>query len=310
LAEAVQEERNMAGQEPTGAGAPTAFSKSRNGPAATAILACLALICGSIGAGEASAQEAAAPLAQPAYADLVDLADQASIVPIVTITGQAAVEPERSPGLLPGMVRLYLEADTETLLSGRGGMGESVAYLADANLAGNGKAPKLKKARMILFADPVRGRIDQLQLVERDSQLPATPSTEARVRAILAELVSPDAPPRVTGIRDVLSVPGNLAGEWETQIFLATENRAPASITILRRSGQQPQWGVSWNELVAHSLTPPGRDSLEWYRLACFLPAELPASGMLGSDPAAGRQAATDYALVLRGLGPCTRTRS
>ena len=83
------------------------------------------------------------------------------------------------------MVRLYLEADTETLLSGARGIGESVAYLADVNLAGNGKAPKLKKARMILFADPAGAAGNQLQLVAPDSQLPATPGTEARVRAIL-----------------------------------------------------------------------------------------------------------------------------
>lgn len=299
----------MPSQGQTGNGARAALSGRGNGSVAAAILACLPLTCASLGAGGALAQEAAAPLAEPTYADLADLAGQASIVPIVTVAGQAAVEPERSPGLLPGMVRLYLEADTEILLSGRSGIGESVAYLADANLTGNGKVPKLKNARMILFADPVPGRIDQLQLVERDSQLPATPATEARVRRILSEIVSPDAPPRVTGVRDVLSVPGNLAGEWETQIFLATENRAPASITILRRSGQQPQWGISWNELVAHSLVPPQRDTLEWYRLACFLPAELPEDAMLGNDPAARRQAATDYALVLRDLGPCTRTR-
>ena len=113
----------------------------------------------------------------------------------------------------------------------------------------------------------------------------------------------------MTGVRDVLAVPGNLAGEWETQIFLSTASRAPASITILRRAGQQPEWGVSWNELVAHSLTPPQRDSLEWYRLACFLPGELPAGALLSAEGAAGRQAATDYALVLRDLGPCPRTR-
>ncbi len=273
------------------------------------ILACLAFTCGCVSAGGAVAQDAVPGPPEPTYADLADLAVKSSIVPIVRISDQAAVEPERSPGLRPGMVRLYLEADTETLLSGARGIGESVAYLADVNLAGNGKAPKLKKARMILFADPAGAAGDQLQLVAPDSQLPATPGTEARVRAILAELVSPDAPPHVTGVRDVLAVPGNLAGEWETQIFLSTASRAPASITILRRAGQQPEWGVSWNELVAHSLTPPQRDSLEWYRLACFLPGELPAGALLSAEGAAGRQAATDYALVLRDLGPCPRTR-
>src|SRR5690606_12378236 len=101
LGAAAQEEENMPGQEIIGTSARAAFSGVGNGRAARRILACFALICAGIGAGETSAQDAASAVAEPAYADLADLADQASIIPIVTITGQATVEPERSPGLLP-----------------------------------------------------------------------------------------------------------------------------------------------------------------------------------------------------------------
>ena len=299
----------MAAREPLAQTDNSAPPRHRAGRVLAPILACLAFTCGCVSAGGAVAQEAVSGAPEPTYADLADLAVKASIVPILTITGQAAVEPERSPGLRPGTVRLYLEAETETLLAGDRGIGESVRYLADVPLGANGKPPNLRKARMIVFAHPAGAALDQLQLVERDSQLLATPVREGRVRAILTELVSPDAPPHVTGVRDVLAVPGNLAGEWETQIFLSTGNRAPASITILRRAGQPFEWGVSWNELVAHSLTPPQRDSLEWYRLACFLPAQMPPGALIGADAAAREQATVDYLLVLRDLGPCQRNR-
>lgn len=278
-------------------------------PKLPVLLAIFAVTGGCVGSGAASAQSTPAPTVEPTYADIADLADQADVVPIVTIADQATVEPERSPGLQPGMVRLYIEADTQALLAGSRGLGESIAYLADVPTYADGKAPKLKKMQMILFADSVPGRVDQVALVERDAQLPATDSILARTRSILSEMADPYAPPHVTGLRDVLSVQGNLAGEWETQLFLATDDGSPASITIINRPGQRPRWGVSWSEIIDQAARPPEHDSLPWYRLACSLPPELPRSAMLSASPSARRQAMEDYTVVMRDLGPCTRTR-
>jgi len=153
----------------------------------------------------------------------------------------------------------------------------------------------------------VPGRAAEVQLVGPGAQLAYTPALEERLRPILTEVYAADTPPRITGISDALAVPGTLAGESETQIFLATEDRSPVSITILRRPGQQVQWGVSWGEIIDSFARPPAPDTLRWYRLACALPPELPSNANLAREPAARRLAAGDYAFVIAALGPCER---
>ena len=68
-----------------------------------------------------------------------------------------------------------------------------------------------------------------------------------------------------------------------------------------------PQWGVSLGELVDASAQPPERDTLTWYRLACFLPRELPEDSFLQRDRASQDQARADYAYILSELGTCER---
>lgn len=256
---------------------------------------------------EASAQELAGP--RMSYADIVALADGTPLVIRARIKDQVAVEPERSPGLAPGHVRLYIEAQTSALIAGSAPLGESLRYLVDVPLTAKGKPPKLKKQEVLLFARPVAGRAGQLQLVRPDAQFAYTPEFEAQLRPVLAALLSPDAPPRVTGIRDALAVPGTLAGESETQVFLDTENDGPVSVTIVRRPNQAPRWGVSWTEIVDQAARAPRRDTLEWYRLACTLPERLPGEANLSRDPRSRALAAQDYDFMMDQLGPCTRTR-
>jgi len=68
-------------------------------------------------------------------------------------------------------------------------------------------------------------------------------------------------------------------------------------------------WGVSLSEIVDQAARPPVRDTLTWYRLACFLPPAIPARAALSGSEEDHRAAAEDYAFVLRELGECTRTR-
>jgi hypothetical protein len=261
----------------------------------------------------AAAGQAQAPSATPAsaltYADLVDLSDGTPLVLKAEIRDQATVEPERSPGLAPGFVRLYIEARTSALIAGSVPVGEALRYLVDVPLDAKGKSPKLKREEVILFARPVPGRPEQIQLVDPQAQFAYDPALEARLRPILSDLLAPEAPPRVTGIRDALAVEGTLVGESETQLFLDTENDGPVSVTIVRRPGQAPRWGVSWTEIVDQSARAPRRETLEWYRLACNLPDSLPGSANLSRDPRARALAAADYALVRDALGACVRTR-
>lgn len=256
----------------------------------------------------AAQDESAAP--PMTYADLADLSDGAQLVLRAQVRKQAVVEPERATGLRPGMARLYIEARTTSLLTGSVPVGEALRYLADVPLDSRGKVPKLKNREVLLFARPVAGRPGEIQLVASDAQLLRSESLDARVREVLRESVAADAPPRLREVRDVLSVAGTLAGESETQLFIDTDGGWPLSITVARRPNQPPVWGVSWSEIVDQAARPPQPETLEWYRLACFLPAQLPAGTSLSADPADRRRAEQDYRFVLEQLGPCPRNRS
>lgn len=262
-----------------------------------------------IAAAQAGAAEPAAPPA-PTFADLAALADGAPLAIRARVKSQAVVPPERAPGLAAGHARLFVEAQTLALLSGATSAPEVLRYLVDVPLDARGKPPKLRKREFVLFARPVSGRPGELQLVGPRAQLPYSPALEARLRPVLAAFLAADAPPRVIGVRDVLSSIGNLAGESETQIFLATAKGEPAAVTVVRRPGMAPRWGVSWSELVDQSAVAPAKDTLAWYRLACALPRALPANANVASDPADHARAAQDYRFVLDQLGPCSRNLS
>ena len=253
----------------------------------------------------AAGPPSAAPL--PTSADLASLADGARLAVRVRVKDQAVVPAERAPGLAAGQTRLYVEAQTLALLAGSAALPESLRYLVDVPLDAKGKPPKLKKQEFVLFARPVAERPGEVQLVGSRAQLAYTPALEARLRPVLAGFLAADAPPRITGVRDVLSGVGNLAGESETQIFLATASGEPAALTVVRRPGMAPRWGVSWTELVDQAAEAPERDTPAWYRLACALPPSLPAGTNLADDPADRARAARDYRFVIEQLGPCAR---
>ena len=244
------------------------------------------------------------------YVDLVTLAESSELVLRAQIRRQTTVAPERAPGLKPGFARLYIEADTLALIAGTTRVSESLVYLVDVPLTAKGKAPKLKKREMLLFAN-ASGRgpkgETQLQLTAPTAQLAYSAGFEQRVRGVLTSLVATPQPPVITGIRDALAVPGTLVGESETQIFLETKDSSPVSVTVLRRPGQPPAWGVSWGEIIDSSARAPQFETLRWYRMACSLPDSLPSAANLARDPGARRLAATDYGYVINSLGPCAR---
>lgn len=248
------------------------------------------------------------PPAALTYADLVGLAETAPLVVRAQIRDQAVLEAERSPGLAPGHVRLYIEARTQALIAGNVPLGEELRYLVDVPLNEKGKAPKLKKSEVLLFARAVPGRPGEIQLVGEGAQQAYSPEFEARLRPVLTSLLAPDAPPRVVRVADALGVEGTLVGESETQLFLETENDGPVSITVVRRPNQPPRWGVSWTEIVDQSALAPKRGTLEWYRLACTLPPQLPGEANLSRDSNSRALAARDYAFVIEQLGVCDRT--
>lgn len=210
-----------------------------------------------------------------------------------------------APGLTPGRARFYIEADVLALIRGTGALPARVSYLADVTLDSRGKPPKLKKLRVLLFARMIAGQAAQIQLTGADSQRAWSPALDAQVRGITRETLAADAPPAITGIGNAFHVPGSLPGEGETQIFLTTATNLPVSLQILRRPGEQPRWSVSMGDIVDEAAGAPPKDTLLWYRLACGLPAQMPASSLESEAPDNARIAREDYATVRRELGPC-----
>jgi hypothetical protein len=169
--------------------------------------------------------------------------------------------------------------------------------------------PKLVKRDVLLFARSVTGRPGELQLVAPDAQVLWSPEGEARLRGVLHELLATGAPGRVQRVQEAIYVPGNLAGEGETQMFLAMADGEPASISVTHAPGQPTRWSVSFSEVVDATGEPPVRETLAWYRLACFLPRTLEARANVSASPEDKALAGADYAMVLESLGPCSRTR-
>lgn len=220
------------------------------------------------------------------------------------------LKPAESPGIAPGATRFYVEADLVALVRGAEGLPPRIGYLLDVAPDTAGRLPKLKKLRVLLFGRPVATMPNQIQLVAPDAQIVWTQADDRRVRDIAQAIVATDAPPIITGIGNAFHVPGALPGEGETQVFLTTANGAPVSLTVLRRPGEEPRWAVALSEIVDEAAAPPARDTLLWYRLACALPATLPersTTSLGGEDATIARE---DYALIVRQLGSCGRTRA
>ncbi|TKD53388.1 hypothetical protein FBR43_02430 [Sphingomonas baiyangensis] len=233
---------------------------------------------------------------------------QAPLVVDATIRSAARIKGAEAGGLAPGYTRFYVEADVLALIRGDTPVPPRVGWLVDAPNDARGRPPRLRRLRVIAFARPVPGRPAQLQLVTPQSQFDWTPQTVERVRQVVRDTLAPGAPPAITGIGNAFHVPGSLPGEGETQIFLLTANNDPVSLSILRRPGEERRWAVALGEIVDDAAGPPQRDTLLWYRLACGLPRDLPATSTANEEPARAAIAREDYRFVLDQLGPCRET--
>lgn len=243
------------------------------------------------------------------YADLVGLAESSPLVVFAELKKLIPIPLPKDSSPFTAVQRAYIEAQGIDLLTGSGSVSASVRYLADIRLDSRHKMPNPKKQTVLLFArhSPEGGA--DIQLVSPDAQLPWSQPLEAQIRKILADLAAPDSPPHITGINMALYQQGDLAGEGETQIFLNTAKGTPAAIIIQHRPNQPSRWSASFSEVVDAASPPPAQGTLQWYRLACSLPENLPPAANLGETQEAKDQAVADYMLVRRDLGPCTRTR-
>jgi hypothetical protein len=72
---------------------------------------------------------------------------------------------------------------------------------------------------------------------------------------------------------------------------------------VTTRPGAPRKVAVSRGDVIDESAAPVRPGSLLWYRLACSLPATLPAQAG-GDDPAL----AADWAAAMASLGACERS--
>lgn len=241
----------------------------------------------------------------PSYATVATAIVGAPLVIDARIADLIRIKENAAPGLAAGRARLYVQAEVLALIRGSTALPTQISYLADVPLDSRGKLPKLKKARVLLFARPVTGKPGEVQLTGVDGQYMWTPELDALTRRITREVLAADAPPAITGIGNAFHVPGALPGEGESQIFLKTANGAPISLQILRRPGEKTRWAVSLGDIVDDSAGQPKRDTLAWYRLACGLPKTLPDDAVSAETPDNAEAVRQDYQVVLRDLGPC-----
>jgi hypothetical protein len=240
------------------------------------------------------------------YADIADVFGGAPLILRARIASAVPVKGAASPA---GTTRFYVQGDVTVLIRGNQGIAPKLAWVVDITPDSRGKFPKLRKVDVLLAARPVAGNPGAVQLLTRDSQQNWTPTLDSRVRALVASVVAPDGPPVVTGIVSAFHSPGTVIGEGETQIFLATADRTPVSLSILSRPGQPKSWSFAKGEIVDEAAAPPATDTLAWYRLACFLPQQLPEPAVAELAPSDAEAARADYAFVMQALGACPRTR-
>lgn len=273
------------------------------------LFAPITLISAVFAAIPTQSAQIAAPPGRPAmsYASVADRVLAAPLLIDATIRDATRLKPAEAPDVRPGFTRFYIVADVGALIRGPSEVSARVSYLADIPLDARGKAPKLKKMRVLLYARPVPGRAGEIQLLGAEGQQPWSAPLDARIRAISREVVAADAPPAIRAIGNAFHVAGSLPGEGETQIFLTTADNRPVSLSILRRPGEQPRWAVALSEIVDEAAGPPARDTLLWYRLACGLPRALPDRSVAAMEPMDAAIAREDYAFVLSQLGPCDR---
>ena len=270
---------------------------------------CIALAVSTGFSTPAFSQKTVASVPGPVitFADLADLSLASLLVGHIRIRKAQGLKADQSIGLLPGRKRYLITADLVSLILGDGGLSPRITFLADVAADSRGKQPKLGKAEMVVFAVPGSGPAGEVRLISPDAMIAATPNSLAKVRSILTQARAPDAPPALSGITDVYHVAGAVDGEGETQIFVQTKKNLPVSLSVVRASGQEPRWLVALSELVDEGAPPPARDTLLWYRLACFLPRGLPVSALADLAPEDAAAARRDFAFIIASLGPCAR---
>ncbi len=276
----------------------------RFGPVTAVLVAC-AVVAGSGSSPAAAAAPSYVAATAPSYADLADLTLAAPVIVRATITRSERIADRDSSGLRPGRARLLITAAVDAALVAPAAIPASLSWLWDAPLESRGKPPKLKRQLVLAWlATPAAD--GKTRLVAGSGQQPWDAATETRVRGIAVEARSGSVP-AINGVANGFRADGTVPGESESQFFLtaaAGNGSGGMTMVVTTRPGEPRRVAVARGDVIDESATIVRPETLLRYRLACYLPAELPkAAG--GGDPAL----AADWRAALASLGPCGRTR-
>lgn len=234
------------------------------------------------------------------YVALVDLSLAAPVIVRATINRSRRISATDSPGLPAGQFRLLVTARVQTALVAPGTVPQSLSWLQDVPADARGRAPDLAGQTILAWLQ-APSPTGQTTLIAGNASQNWTESLEAQVRTVATEIQAGNVP-IITGVSNGFRVPGTIPGEAESQFFLTTRDNRPLTMVVLDRPGQQRQIQIASTDIIDESATSVVPNTLLWYRLACALPARLPASAG-GADPLL----ANAWSSAVNSLGACQR---
>lgn len=260
----------------------------------------LTMIFAVPGQGAAAAETTTAS-AQLSYADLADLTLAAPVIVRATITRSERISDKDSPGLKPGRARLLITAAVDAAIIAPGAIPASLSWLWDAPLDPRGKTPKPKGQPILAWLDTPAAD-GKSRLISALALQPFDAATETRTRSIATEARSGTVP-IITGVSNGFRADGTVKGESESQFFLTAADGKGLTMVVTARPGEPRRIAVARGDVIDESATIVKPETLLRYRLACFLPVQLPAKSG-GGNPAL----AADWRAAITSLGPCGRT--
>ena len=256
--------------------------------------------------GPAAAQTPAPPPAVPndrltGFADTAELALAAPAIVRATITRARRISSKAAPDVAASRARFLVTASVSNVLVAPGALGATLHYLWDAPLDSHGRPPQAKGLDVLAFLAAPKAD-GSTRLVSRRAQQPWDSALVDRVRAVVADQRSGKVP-IISGVSNGFRADGTVPGESESQFFLTSADGKPATLVVQNRPGEVRRVLVARGDIIDESAERVLPGTLLWYRLACFLPARLPAAAG-GDDP----PLAKDWRDALASLGPCGKT--
>jgi hypothetical protein len=241
----------------------------------------------------------------PGWTDWADLALQSPVVLSVTATDIDRLSKRDAPDVPAGEVRAIVRARLAAAIRAPGVLPAEAAWRWQGPADAKGRAPIVKGARYLVFAEPLSGggdpAVQPLKLRGRAGLQPWSAEAEAIVRDVLKQALGGGARAMlVTAVRDGFRTEGDVPGTSESQFFLEASDGQPLTLVVNRTPDAEADVRVATGDLVDRAQ-PVQRRTLLWRGLACGMPDSLPPT------LAGNAGLASDYALARERIGACDR---